>query len=538
MNSVFATLMHKQALELLAPMTQSGKGGKRRTKLGMALYAVLMAYAVFAMGVMFALFADMLAPLLAEGETAWLYFAIMGLFTTVIGLFGSIFVVYSALYQAKDNESLLSMPIPPRTILAVRMVSIYLMCLALEAVAWIPTMIVWWIRGTPTVLAAVLCLLTLPILPLVAVSLACLFGYLIALITSRLDGRAKQMLITVCSVLFIAVFYVGYLQIFGLLQNLATESSQAAILFETILTPLGWMGRGAAGQVLPFVLFALFALILFLLVLWLLSRNLTRLLTAHRGTGRVRARAVAERPRSRHRALLAKERARFLGSSVYMLNCGLGTVLLTGCAIFLLLRGGWLRETVLQIPGSAVEWLLPIAAAMIAMLCTMNAMTAPSISLEGNTLWILRSMPVPAWEVLRAKLSWHLWLTLPPALLCTLCAVIIFRVEVLTAALMIVCVGLFVLFTAALGLVLNLKMPNLTWTSETVAVKQGMSVMFTLFTSWAAVLILAGLYGILHALGVSGSAVFFACTAFLLLTICVALLAWLKRRGVKLFDEL
>ncbi len=49
----------------------------------------------------------------------WLYYALMGLLALAFGVFGSVFSTYAGLYQAKDNELLLSMPIPPRRILLV-----------------------------------------------------------------------------------------------------------------------------------------------------------------------------------------------------------------------------------------------------------------------------------------------------------------------------------------------------------------------------------------------------------------------------------
>ena len=41
-------------------------------------------------------------------------------------------------------------------------------------------------------------------------------------------------------------------------------------------------------------------------------------------------------------------------------------------------------------------------------------MAAPSVSLEGKSLWLLQSLPVTPWQVLRAKLSVQLLLTSAP----------------------------------------------------------------------------------------------------------------------------
>ena len=49
----------------------------------------------------------------------WLYFTLMGLVAIFLGAFGSVFNTYSSLYLAKDNDLLLSLPIPLRVIISV-----------------------------------------------------------------------------------------------------------------------------------------------------------------------------------------------------------------------------------------------------------------------------------------------------------------------------------------------------------------------------------------------------------------------------------
>ena len=67
-------------------------------------------------GVVFFMTAYTMAPLITMGF-GWLYFAIMGLITICMGVVGSVFNTYASLYLAKDNDQLLSMPIPSRRII-------------------------------------------------------------------------------------------------------------------------------------------------------------------------------------------------------------------------------------------------------------------------------------------------------------------------------------------------------------------------------------------------------------------------------------
>lgn len=67
-------------------------------------------------------------------DMGWMYFALMGLIAILLGTFGSVFNTFSGLYLAKDNDLLLSMPIPVSVIVASRLISVYIMGLMYSAV--------------------------------------------------------------------------------------------------------------------------------------------------------------------------------------------------------------------------------------------------------------------------------------------------------------------------------------------------------------------------------------------------------------------
>ena len=92
--------------------------------------------------------------------------------------------------------------------------------------------------------------------------------------------------------------------------------------------------------------------------------------------------------------------------------------------------------------------------------------TASSVSLEGKSLWIAQSLPIDPWQALRAKLGLHLLITELPLLLCAACVAAVSGLDFLHAALVVVVPMVYVVLSAAFGLFMGLKRPNLTWTSE------------------------------------------------------------------------
>ena len=174
--------------------------------------------------------------------------------------------------------------------------------------------------------------------------------------------------------------------------------------------------------------------------------------------------------------------------------------------------------------------------AALCMLAAMNDMAAPSVSLEGKSLWLLQSLPVTPWQVLRAKLRCQLLLTAIPMLVCLGCAVIALPMAAAETALMAVLTLLFVVFSALLGLTLGLKMPHLHWTSELAPIKQSACVDITLLGGWGYALVL--LFGFLLAGQRLGAAAYMGIFAVLTLLACVWLYRWLKKKGVVLFAAL
>lgn len=74
-------------------------------------------------------------------EMDWMYFALMGFTSVFLGAFGSVFNTFSSLYLSKDNDLLLSMPIPVNAIMVSRLLSVYLMGLMYSASVILPAVL-------------------------------------------------------------------------------------------------------------------------------------------------------------------------------------------------------------------------------------------------------------------------------------------------------------------------------------------------------------------------------------------------------------
>lgn len=525
-------LFRKQLMEVFSWLYKDRKTGKIRSTAGIVGYVVLYLFLFVMMGSLFFMMASGLCQPMLDFGLGWLYWCLMGLLSLFFGVFGSVFSTYTSLYQSKDNDLLLSMPIPVSRILAARLFGVYAVGLMYELIVTVPAQIVWFMTA-PFSWAGAVCVLLIPlVLSLLILSLSAILGWVVALIAGRL--KHKNMAIVIVSIAFIAGYYYIYGRASELLQLILTNAQAMGDAMKSALYPLYHMGLAAEGNLLSMLIFTGIIGALFAIVCLVLSRSFLKLTTTHRGVARAAYRKQAAKVASVSTALLKKELSRFTGSANYMLNCGLGILFMPIAAVMLVWKADEV-QSVLAMPMLG-EYLPLLAAGAICLFAAFNDIAAPSVSLEGRNLWLVQSLPVSGRQVLAAKMKLQILLTVIPAIPLIVAVEWLLHLELLSAILLPIVVVLFILFMAALGLTINLKMPLLNWTSEIVPIKQSMSVTLALFGGWIIIAACAGLYFLLRS--VFSPAMFLMLVSVLLLAGFCLLLRWLQTRGARIFSTL
>ena len=219
-----------------------------------------------------------------------------------------------------------------------------------------------------------------------------------------------------------------------------------------------------------------------------------------------------------------------------MLNCGMGILGMVVAAVALIWKGREFLGAVSLVLPVDTETVSVLLCAAVCALISMNDMAAPSVSLEGKSLWLAQSLPVTAWQVLRAKLRMHLLLTAVPGAVLGVCLVAVCDFPAAQMAAVLALAAVFLVFSALMNLFLGLKMPNLHWTSEITPIKQSGAVAIALLGGWAYAAAMAALYFLVgrH----MGFAAYMA--AFLALTLAAAVLLyiWVRKKGCVIFASL
>ena len=531
MNRMLKALLQKQLRELGAAFVRSGKTGKQRSRAGTIGYAALFAALMLLVMLSFSSMALPLVTVLAPQGLDWLYFVMMELSALIVSVLASAFTSYTHLFRCRDNEQLLALPIPSWMIFAVRCSGVYVTSLLYLLLVWIPAVVcyVWLVPGSGGVLLA-----AVPVaLALTggATILAVLLGWGVALLSQR--ARHKNLVIVVGSLGFLTVYYLVFIWAQNAVDALAVNAVQAGAAASRAAAPLRWLGQAAQGR-LPMLL-ALLAAVLAGMALFgrLLAAPYLRLLTQNAGTVRAEYHAKRQKTRSLQQALLGRELRHLGASPVWLLNCALISLLLPVMGAVALWKADALRAFT---AAYAPEELSILICGLVCAVAGMNFVAAPSISLEGRTLWLLQSLPVTPQQVLRTKLELQLLFTLPGSWLCAGCAMAALHLPLLQWVLVLAILAAFAVLTAQLGLMLGLCLPDLHWTSEAAVVKRSAASVLSMFSGWMlAGAVLFATISLLDYLRVEAA----LAVCFAVLLGCDRLLhRWLWTNGAKRFAEL
>ena len=231
---------------LLAGLTAQAQKKNKRSRGTLILFAFLFLY-VFAViaGMMGFTFYNLAQPYHLLGLD-WLYFAMAGLMGLGFAVLGSVFTTQSQLYDAKDNPLLLSMPIPPRTILISRMLPLLALNLLFSGLVMVPALVVYavFVEFSPAgVVLQLLCLLGIALL---AQAIACLLGWLLHLLLSKLNKSVASILYLV---VFLGLYFYIYSQANQILTSMLMHTQQIADAVSTWIWPIYAMGMGSLGHI-------------------------------------------------------------------------------------------------------------------------------------------------------------------------------------------------------------------------------------------------------------------------------------------------
>ncbi|WP_026496168.1 hypothetical protein [Butyrivibrio sp. WCD3002] len=529
------TLLKKQLFEVFKGYFYDAKKNKMRSPLAIGAWIVF--FFVIMVGLLGGMFLGLSFTLcgpLVAADMDWMYFLMMGGISILLGCFGSVYNTYTALYLAKDNDLLLSMPIPVRKIVGARLLNVYLMGTMYLLTVMIPMDIVYLMVSGVSALKLVCLFLLFFILSFFVLALSCLLGLFVAKISLKIKN--KSFVTVAVTLLFIAGYYFFYFKAGFFIRDLLLHAQEYGEKIKGAAYVLYLFGLIGTGNIVCAIGFTVAVSVLVGFIWMRMLKSFSAIATA---TGRVKTEHYVEKKvkeKSIFGAMLSKELARFTSSPNYMLNCGLGILLIPASGVYFLLEAGEFMPLINEAIGERPQCATILVCMALCLLSSMNGMAAPSVSLEGKNLWISQSLPVKPWTALSAKAGLQIILTGIPMLLGSVMTAIGADASLGERVLLVLMPMVYVLFSGILDTVIAVKMPLLNWTNEIEPIKHSGGVFLAMFGGWAICVIFAACYMFFGYL--VGNVIYMLIWTVIFAVLSIALAFWLKSKGTKEFAAL
>src|SRR5574344_443220 len=392
----------------------------------------------------------------------------------------TISTVNKTLFASKDYSILLSLPIKKSTIIASKIIALYLANTIYSFVLMIPIYLAYF-KITNGFMFHFNFIISFFFIPLVPTVIGSLIGTILTALSSRF--KYKNLINIIFNIAFVmGIMYVSY-KSNSLTSEALANINKSLINFFNKIYPLSKLYLNLLdGNILSLLLFILISLALFEGFKYLTVLFFDQINSRLNGeTINNKYNQKKNKVRSIRLSLLRKELKKYFSSTLYLLNTSIGMILLTFASIFLVIAGPKSLGNLLSIPNLS-EMLSKSLPMILSLFCALSCTTYPTISLEGKSLWILKSSPIEIKDIFISKILLNLVITLPLLLINSIILAVYFHLSFLHFIILLVMPMVYIFFIADFGLLMNLLMPDFEWTNEIKVIKQSYAALITIFT--------------------------------------------------------
>ena len=427
------------------------------------------------------------AMILKESNQSMLLSAfLMSVIATMLVLTTSI-MVCKEIFVARDFDMLSSMPIRKGEIITSKIINLYIIEAIYASIIMIPNMIV------NTVISGDLSFILIGILLLIGVEafpifIATILGSAMAIISARFK-HSNIIVIVVTLLFFIGVFAFSFVFSSGNEEELTNmfEAIANSVIFINPTTGLIKLGANRPIYYLLYILVNTCIIGLTIGYIASLFNTIHNLSTVYIKGEKYNSNDLKQD--GELKSLFNIEVKRMLGSKMYFINSAMGAIIGIAMSIVLCIsfKKGLGEPDTPEFLPELMGYMLPIVVMLFA---TFGTTTVHSISMEGKTFWITKSLPISYKSLINAKLLVGLMILMPAQAISSLILIFFFKASVFQSAMMLVLPLSYILFMNVLGLRLNLWLPKLSWTDEKQVIKQGGAPgILTLFDFLATILV-------------------------------------------------
>ena len=454
---------------------------RNSSKLKKTLFPILLFILI---GVSIGTYAYMIGEKLAPLHLTYIMLSMFIMLVTIMTFIEGIYKSQGILFEAKDNDLLFSLPIKKSQILFVRIFKLLLFQYIYNLMFLLPSFVVFVYFEKPSISFYFISLLMSILIPIIPTIISSILGYVIKSSSSKFKSK-KIVQTLLSSIVFLGIFYFS-MNLESFIKDIVSKATSINDMLTSIYYPLGLyinlitkfniveLLKLLFVNIIPFILFIIIGAKFYFSIISNSKESSTNKKLNHKNNIFVKRKPVV--------SLVRKELKRYFSSPVYMFNTSFGLLLSVIVSIYLFFKGKGIFDMILANYGVNSNLSLPVLFYFfILFVGLMTSISSSSISLEGKTMNITKSLPIKEDKILNSKILTCYVIELPFILFSIILFIIKFRPNLFYIILIILLGFLTIFISAIIGLIINLKYPKMNATNDTEVVKQSMSSMISVF---------------------------------------------------------
>ena len=429
--------------------------------------------------------ANTLFEKIASTHIQYILLSILAFSISLLTIMEGIYKAGPLIFNCKDDDLLLSLPIKRRTILFIRIFKFYTFELMYNSLFLLPIMLAY-IRWADNInwtyyITSIIMLLFLPIIPIV---LSTIIGAITSSLTSRFKYKnAAQIILSM--ILLIGILMVSY-NTESIMKYLIEHASSINDLITKIYYPAGVYAKLLMKfNIKDLIIFIMINIIILVISIYILSKfyfNINSRLKKVTTNKKTKINNLTIKKNNKIISLIKKELNIFFKTPVFIINSGFALVLFLLATIIIIYRFDSIitiltnKETGLGLSLDIVNNNISILILLLITLTSyMTSITNSVISLEGRNINILKSLPIKTKTILMSKIYSCLVITTPVLLIGDIILFIKFKTNIIDIILLLILSILIPLVSHFIGIIVNLKYPKLDAENSSEVVKQSTS---------------------------------------------------------------
>lgn len=455
-------------------------------------FSLLMLYAF---GVFFASFGFMffdLAKLMSEIDQLEIIISFAATYTFGLSVMMALLRSSGYIFNYKDYDILAPLPIKNSTVLFAKLSVMLLMIYITSLLFVIPIFAAYFYYHSISFFGLVYAILGFLFTPLIPIVLLSFVSLLITKLTNKLPF-SKLLNIILMFGLFIGIFALSFV-------FTGTETNPLTGQVDLIggVSEYYPLVRYYAEAVhdhnhLSFLLLAGISIGAFVVYVFLIQGLVRKTNQSKQNTYINRKKKVTYNSGSMRKTLIQKEFKTFFSIPIYVLNTGLGVIIIFALSVASLIFKSNINEFLVE----ATELSLPILPLLLIVFGFSIAMTftpAINLSLEGKHLWILKTLPVDPYEVMLSKILFNVLLVVPVSVVGITMLSYSLEFEFIEIALFLLVVCSFSMLSSILFGFINLYFPKFEFNSEVEVIKQSIGSFLAVFGGFALLITFGFMY--------------------------------------------